>query len=68
MVKAQYRLAIIDKAGRQLGPVTPKYPPNLDTATIRAKILRTGELRALVGVEDPQGDFERIQETANCAR
>jgi glycosyltransferase involved in cell wall biosynthesis len=41
-VKAQFCLAIIDKAGRQLGPVTPKYPPNLDTATIRAELLRTG--------------------------
>jgi glycosyltransferase involved in cell wall biosynthesis len=41
-VKAQYPLAVIDKAGRQLGPVTPKYPPNLDTVTIRAEILRTG--------------------------
>jgi glycosyltransferase involved in cell wall biosynthesis len=41
-VKTQYCLAVIDKAGRRLGPVTPKYPPNLDTATIRAEILRTG--------------------------
>jgi glycosyltransferase involved in cell wall biosynthesis len=40
--KAQYPLAVIDKAGRQLGPVTPKYPPDLDTVTIRAEILRTG--------------------------
>jgi glycosyltransferase involved in cell wall biosynthesis len=41
-VKAQCCLAIIDKAGRRLGPVTPKYPPNLDTGTIRSEILRTG--------------------------
>ena len=41
-VKVQYPLAVIDKAGRQLGPVTPKYPPNLDTVMIRAEILRTG--------------------------
>jgi hypothetical protein len=41
-VKVQYPLAIIDKAGRQLGPVTPKYPPHLDTGTLRAEMLRTG--------------------------
>jgi glycosyltransferase involved in cell wall biosynthesis len=41
-VKAQAPLATIDKAGRQLGHVAPKYPPNLDTATIRAELLRTG--------------------------
>jgi glycosyltransferase involved in cell wall biosynthesis len=41
-VKAQYPLAVIDKAGRQLGAVTPKYPPNLDTSTIRTEIIRTG--------------------------
>jgi hypothetical protein len=40
-VKAQAPLATIDKAGRQLGHVAPKYPPNLDTATIRAELLRT---------------------------
>jgi hypothetical protein len=38
----QYPLATIDKAGRQLGHVAPKYPPNLDTATLRAELLRTG--------------------------
>ncbi len=32
-VKAQYLLATIDKAGRQLGHVAPKYPLNLDKAT-----------------------------------
>lgn len=41
IVKAQFLLAIIDKTGRQLGHVT-KFPPNLDTETIRAAILRTG--------------------------
>jgi hypothetical protein len=40
--KAQFPLATIDKAGRQLGHVAPKYPPNLDTATIKAALLRTG--------------------------
>jgi glycosyltransferase involved in cell wall biosynthesis len=42
MVKMQFPLASIDTAGRQLGHVAPKYPPNLDTATIRAELLRTG--------------------------
>jgi glycosyltransferase involved in cell wall biosynthesis len=41
-VKMQFPLATIDKAGRQLGHVAPKYPPNLDTATLRAELLRTG--------------------------
>ena len=41
-VKAQFPLATIDKVGRQLGHIAPKYPPNLDTATIRAELLRTG--------------------------
>lgn len=40
-VKAQFPLATIDQAGRLLGHFTPKYPPNLDTATIRAELLRT---------------------------
>src|ERR1700724_1209673 len=31
-VKMQYPLVTIDKAGRQLGNVYPKYPRNLDTA------------------------------------
>jgi glycosyltransferase involved in cell wall biosynthesis len=41
-VKVQFPLVSIDKKGRQLGHLTPKYPPNLDTATIRAELLRTG--------------------------
>ncbi|MGC1304106.1 MAG: glycosyltransferase family A protein [Caulobacteraceae bacterium] len=41
-VKAQFTLATIDKSGRQLGHVAPKYPPNLDTAAIRSELLRTG--------------------------
>lgn len=41
-VKAQFPLETIDKAGRQLGRVAPKYPPNMDTATIRAELLRIG--------------------------
>lgn len=40
--KAQFPLSTIDKVGRQLGHVAPKYPPNLDTATIKAELLRTG--------------------------
>ena len=41
-VKIQAPLVSIDKAGRPLGHVAPKYPPNLDTAIIRAELLRTG--------------------------
>jgi Glycosyl transferase family 2 len=41
-VKAQFLLASIDEKGGQLGHVIPKYPPNLDTATIRTELLRTG--------------------------
>jgi hypothetical protein len=40
--KMQFPLSTIDKAGRQLGHVAPKYPPDLDTATIRTELLRTG--------------------------
>ena len=42
IVKIQAPLVSIDKAGRPLGNVAPKYPPNLDTAIIRAELLRTG--------------------------
>ena len=42
IVKMQAPLVSIDKAGRPLGNVAPKYPPNLDTAIIRAELLRTG--------------------------
>jgi glycosyltransferase involved in cell wall biosynthesis len=41
-VKVQFPLVTIDKAGRQLGHIAPKYPPNLDTAAIRKELLRTG--------------------------
>jgi hypothetical protein len=41
-VKMRAPLVSIDKAGRPLGHVAPKYPPNLDTAIIRAELLRTG--------------------------
>jgi glycosyltransferase involved in cell wall biosynthesis len=40
-VKVQFPLATIDEVGRLFGHFTPKYPPNLDTATIRAELLRT---------------------------
>jgi hypothetical protein len=38
----QVPLVSIDKAGGPLGHVAPKYPPNLDTAIIRAELLHTG--------------------------
>jgi glycosyltransferase involved in cell wall biosynthesis len=41
-VKTQSPLVTIDESGRQRGHIAPKYPPNLDTATIRKQLLRTG--------------------------
>ena len=41
-VKTQSPLITIDKAGQPVGQVAPKYPPNLDTATLRRTLLRTG--------------------------
>jgi hypothetical protein len=38
-VKAQFPLASIDEAGHRIGHVAPKYPPNLNTATLRAQLL-----------------------------
>jgi len=38
-VKVQAPLVTIDKAGRPLGNVAPKYPPDLDAATLRAELL-----------------------------
>ena len=42
MVKTQSPVVRVDKAGRQIGSITPKYPPNLDTAMLRRILLRTG--------------------------
>ena len=42
-VKAQFPLASIDDAGRQVGHMAPKYPPNLKTATLRAQLLHIGQ-------------------------
>jgi glycosyltransferase involved in cell wall biosynthesis len=41
-VKTQSPLVTIDKDGRQVGHVAPKYPPNLDTVALRRALLRTG--------------------------
>jgi glycosyl transferase family 2 len=41
-VKMQAPLVTIDKTGRPVGHVAPKYPPNLDTAILRQELLRTG--------------------------
>ena len=40
--KAQAQFVSIDQSGRRLGHISPKYPPDLDTITIRNQILRTG--------------------------
>jgi Glycosyl transferase family 2 len=42
IVKIQFPLVTIDKEGRQLGHVAPTYPTNLNTATLRRELLRTG--------------------------
>jgi glycosyltransferase involved in cell wall biosynthesis len=47
--KVQFCLASIDAAGRSLGHIAPKYPPRLDTATIRAELLRTGSAPSAQG-------------------
>ena len=41
-VKIQAPLVTVDQTGRDIGHVSPKYPPDLDTARIRAELLRTG--------------------------
>ena len=41
-VKTQSPVVTIDKTGQQIGTVMPKYPPNLNTATMRRTLLRTG--------------------------
>ena len=47
--KVQFCLASIDAAGRPLGHIAPKYPRRLDTATIRAELLRTGKAPSAQG-------------------
>lgn len=41
-VKTQSPVVRIDKAGHPIGTIMPKYPSNLDTATLRRTLLRTG--------------------------
>jgi glycosyltransferase involved in cell wall biosynthesis len=41
-VKTQSPVVRIDEGGRQIGAITPKFPPNLDTDTLRRSLLRTG--------------------------
>ena len=41
-VKTQSPVVKIDEAGRQIGTIMPRYPPNLNTATLRRTLLRTG--------------------------
>jgi glycosyltransferase involved in cell wall biosynthesis len=48
-VKAQFPLATIDQEGRQLGHVSPRFPPNLETALIRSALLRTGQSASAPG-------------------
>jgi hypothetical protein len=42
-VKAQFPLVSVDKAGRPIGHVAPKYPAKVDTALIREALLRSGQ-------------------------
>jgi glycosyltransferase involved in cell wall biosynthesis len=48
-VKAQFPLESIDEAGHRIGHVAPKYPPNLNTATLRAQLLHTGQSHSSPG-------------------
>jgi glycosyltransferase involved in cell wall biosynthesis len=48
-VKAQFPLASIDEAGHRIRHAAPKYPPNLDTATLRAQLLHTGQSHSSPG-------------------
>jgi glycosyltransferase involved in cell wall biosynthesis len=41
-MKTQSPVIRMDKAGRQIGTLIPKYPPNLNTETLRRMLLRTG--------------------------
>lgn len=47
--KVQFCLQTIDASGRSLDHVAPKFPANLDTATIRSELLRTGASPAAQG-------------------
>ena len=47
--KAQFPRGSIDEAGRRIGHVAPKYPPNLNTATLRAQLLHTGQSHSSPG-------------------
>jgi glycosyltransferase involved in cell wall biosynthesis len=49
VVKVQFPMASIDADGHLLGHVAPKYPPGLDTETIRRELLRTGTCPASPG-------------------
>jgi len=48
-VKVQFPLLSVDQSGSPLGHIAPKYPPTLDTATIRAELLRTGQSHSSPG-------------------
>lgn len=50
-VKAQFPLASIDEVGHQIGHdhVAPKYPPNLNTETLRAQLLHIGQSHSSPG-------------------
>lgn len=42
-VKAQYPLVTVDRAGQPIDHVAPKFPRNIDAATIRRDLLRAGQ-------------------------
>jgi glycosyltransferase involved in cell wall biosynthesis len=48
-VKVQYPLATIDKMGRPLGQVAPRFTRKLATSTMRAALLRTGQAPSAPG-------------------
>jgi glycosyltransferase involved in cell wall biosynthesis len=62
-VKIQYPLITIDAAGRDTGHVGPKFVENLDTAMIRAELLRVGEAPSAPGSGNAYGRafLERVR-------
>lgn len=61
--KVQFCLQTIDASGRTLDHVAPKFPANLDTATIRSELLRTGSSPAAQGSGNAYARWmlERVQ-------
>src|SRR5215208_2486783 len=66
VAKVQFPMASIDGEGRPLGHVAPKYPPNLDTETLRRELLTTGSCPATPGSGNAYAKWllERVEPVA----